>query len=190
MATALTPMRWAGPLLGLVALLPTGWTSPGQARESPPPAYQMAAAPAGVPSPVLFAVALQESGALLRGHLIPWPWTLNVAGQSERYPTRSDACRRLRQILTRLPASRVDVGLGQINLGYQSQRYVAPCDLLDPYANLATAARILREQHLPNENWLLAIGRYHRPAGGDLAARYRRSVGLRLSQVLADAGAP
>ncbi|HCF3186005.1 TPA: lytic transglycosylase domain-containing protein, partial [Pseudomonas aeruginosa] len=47
-------------------------------QEVPPPAYQLAAQQAGVPSPVLYAVALQESGARLRGRLIPWPWTLNV----------------------------------------------------------------------------------------------------------------
>ena len=36
------------------------------AQEVPPPAYQLAAQQAGVPSPVLYAVALQESGAMLR----------------------------------------------------------------------------------------------------------------------------
>ena len=41
------------------------------AQEVPPPAYQLAAQQAGVPSPVLYAVALQESGARLRGRLIP-----------------------------------------------------------------------------------------------------------------------
>jgi soluble lytic murein transglycosylase-like protein len=74
------------------------------------------------------------------------------------------------------PATRIDAGLGQVNLGYHAQRYAQPCDLLDPYRNLAIAAEILREQHTPGEDWLLAIGRYHRPAGGEPAARYRRSV--------------
>ncbi|WP_261314199.1 transglycosylase SLT domain-containing protein [Burkholderia multivorans] len=154
------------------------------AQELPPPAYQLAAQQAGVPSPVLYAVALQESGAKLRGRLIPWPWTLNVAGQSERYATRAEACAGLRSALVRAPASRIDAGLGQVNLGYQSRRYSAPCDLLDPYRNLAIAADILREQHAPGEDWLLAIGRYHRPAGGVAAARYRRSVHQHLTRVL------
>nr|WP_239641673.1 transglycosylase SLT domain-containing protein [Acidomonas methanolica] len=167
-----------------------GWASPTYAGEVPPPAYQMAAASADVPSPVLFAVALQESGAVLRGRLIPWPWTLDVAGNPERYPTRAEACIRLQHLLARLAAERVDVGLAQINLGFQSHRYAKPCDLLDPYTNLTIAARILREQHLPNEDWLLAIGRYHRPAGGDPAMRYRRSVGLHLARLLAKAGTP
>jgi len=160
------------------------WASAAPAQEVPPPAYQLAAQQAGVPSPVLYAVALQESGARLRGRLIPWPWTLNVAGRPERYATRVEACAGLRRALARTPASRVDAGLGQVNLGYHAHRYVQPCELLDPYRNLAIAAEILKEQHTPGEDWLVAIGRYHRPAGGEPAARYRRSVHQHLARVL------
>ena len=153
-------------------------------QEVPPPAYQLAAQQAGVPSPVLYAVALQESGARLRGRLIPWPWTLNVAGRAERYATRAEACAGIRRALARTPANRIDAGLGQVNLGYHAHRYAHPCDLLDPYRNLAIAAEILQEQHTPGEDWLVAIGRYHRPAGGAPAARYRRSVHRHLARVL------
>ncbi|MGR0116423.1 lytic transglycosylase domain-containing protein [Ralstonia pseudosolanacearum] len=154
------------------------------AQEAPPPAYQLAAQQAGVPSPVLYAVALQESGARLHGRLIPWPWTLNVAGKTERYATHAQACIGLQQALAHTPSSRIDAGLGQINLGYQVTRYDRPCDLLDPYRNLAIAAAILREQHVLGEDWLQAMGRYHRPAGGKAAARYRRSVHQHLTRVL------
>lgn len=51
------------------------WTAPVLAREIPPPAYQLAAHDAGIPSAVLYAVALQESGIALRGQRTPWPWT-------------------------------------------------------------------------------------------------------------------
>lgn len=159
------------------------------AQEVPPPAYQIAAHQAGVPSPVLYAVALQESGTRLRGRQVPWPWTLNVAGTPQRYATRAEACAGLRRALARTPANRIDAGLGQVNLGYHTHRYTQPCDLLDPYRNLAIAAEILREQHTPGEGWLLAIGRYHRPAGGAPAARYRRSVHRHLTRVL-DPGVP
>ena len=154
------------------------------AHEVPPPAYQFAAQQAGMPLPVLYAVALQESGVRLRGRLIPWPWTLNVAGRAERYATRAEACAGIRRALARTPANRIDAGLGQVNLGYHAQRYDRPCDLLDPYRNLAIAAEILQEQHTPGEDWLVAIGRYHRPAGGAPAARYRRSVHQHLTRVL------
>ena len=50
-------------------------------------------------------------------------------------------------------------------------------------SRLAIAATILREHHTPGEEWLLAIGRYHRPAGGAPAARYRHSVHRHLERV-------
>lgn len=157
------------------------------AQEIPPPAYQLAAQRAGIPSTVLYAVALQESGIRRHGlkdeRIVPWPWTLNVAGQSRHFATRADACTGLLQALRTTSDTRIDAGLGQINLGYQKQRYGTPCDLLDPYRNLAIAAEILQEQYVPGEDWLLAMGRYHRPAGGEPAARYRRSVSRHLARV-------
>lgn len=179
----------AAPTVGryAAALLLGGWmSSTSLAQESPPPAYQLAAQRAGIPSAVLYAVALQESGARLNGRLVPWPWSLNVAGTARRFATRAETCAALHEALRETPLTRIDAGLGQINLGHQRHRYVRPCDLLDPYLNLALAAEILREQHTPGEDWLLAIGRYHRPAGGAPAARYRRSVGLHLARVLGE----
>lgn len=179
----------AAPAVGryAAALLLGGWmSSTALAQESPPPAYQLAAQRAGIPSAVLYAVALQESGARLNGRLVPWPWSLNVAGTARRFATRAETCAALHEALRETPLTRIDAGLGQINLGHQRHRYVRPCDLLDPYRNLALAAEILREQHTPGEDWLLAIGRYHRPVGGAPAARYRRSVGLHLARVLGE----
>lgn len=168
----------------VLVLLVSWLAGAAQAQEVPPPAYQVAAERAGIPSTVLYAVALQESGTRFNGRLVPWPWMLNVAGASRRFATRAEACAGLRKALASTPENRIDAGLGQVNLGYHTQRYVHPCELLDPYRNLAIAADILREQHTPGEDWLIAIGRYHRPAGGTPAARYRRSVHLHLARVL------
>lgn len=187
MATAIGPRGALSSRRGrrpVVAALLCVVASTARAQDLPPPAYQLAARLAGVPPSVLFAVALQESGIARRGRLVPWPWTLNVAGTPQRYTTQTDACRGLQQALRDTTANRIDVGLGQVNLGYHAHRYDAPCDLLNPYRNLAIAAEILREHHTPGENWLLAIGRYHRPAGGEPAERYRRSVHRHLARVL------
>jgi len=147
----------------------------------PPPAYQRAALQAGIPPSVLFAVALHESGTTIRGRLIPWPWTLNTDGQPHRFLRRAEACAALRRALREY--RNVDVGLGQISLRFHSHRVQEPCELLDPFRNLAIAATILREHHTPGDDWLVAIGNYHRPAGGEPAARYRRSVQRHLVRV-------
>ena len=137
------PSRVAIRCASAVLLLATGgWALAALAREVPPPAYQLAAHRADVPAAVLYAVALQESGTRLRGRLVPWPWTLNVAGKPYRYATRAEACAGLRQALKRTSATRIDAGLGQVNLGYHAQRYAQPCELLDPYRNLAIATEI------------------------------------------------
>lgn len=154
------------------------------AQQTPPPAYQQAARVADVPATALFAVALQESGTSVRGRLVPWPWTLNIAGTSHRYRNSAQACSALRLALKQQPATRIDAGLGQLNVGYQGHRVEYPCQLLDPYRNLAIAATILREQYEAGGDWLIAIGRYHRPAGGTPAARYRRRVQQHLTRVL------
>lgn len=144
-----------------------------QAGGLPPPAYQLAAAQAGIPPSVLFAIAQQESGTPLRGQLIPWPWTLNVAGTPQRFATRDQACSALTVALTRHDPKRIDVGLGQTNLGYHPERYPTACDALDPRSNLAVTADLLRAHYTDVGDWVIAAGRYHRPAGGAPAARYR-----------------
>lgn len=178
MATAVGARR-----LGLGLLLALTSTA-APAQEVPPPAYQLAARQVGVPSAVLYAVALHESGTTMHGRIVPWPWTLNVASKPQRYATRAEACAGLRRALRQFPPTRVDAGLGQVNVGYQSHRFEQPCELLDPYRNLAIAAEILREQHRAGEDWLIAVGRYHRPAGGAPAARYRKHVHRHLTRVL------
>lgn len=156
---------------------------PARSQSLPPPAYMLAASRAQVPSSVLYAVALQESGTRWRGRLVPWPWTLNVAGTPMRFASHGLACAALQSALKDTPRRRIDVGLGQINLGYHPQRYRQPCDLLNPYDNLAITADILRGQRQPGEDWLPAIGRYHRPAGGAAAQQYRRSVSRHLQRM-------
>ena len=148
-----------------------------------PPAYERAARLEDVPARILFALALQESGLPWHGRLVPWPWTLNVAGAALRYASRREACSALQRALQDRLASGTDVGLGQINVGFHGHRVHGPCELLDPYLNLALTARILREQHRPGEDWLAAVGRYHRPAGGEAALRYQRSVEAHLARV-------
>ena len=154
-----------------------------QAGELPPPAYQLAAYGTAVPTDVLYALAVQESGTPLRGQLIPWPWTLNVATVAYRFPTRSAACAALLTAINEVGAKRVDAGLGQLNIGWQRERFDHPCDALDPYRNLVLTAQILAEQKPRSRNWIEAAGRYHRPVGGKPAERYRESFARHLKRI-------
>ncbi|MGL4712541.1 MAG: transglycosylase SLT domain-containing protein [Shewanella sp.] len=163
-------------LLSCVLLYPVLAT----AQEPLPPAYQLAAQKVGVPTEVLYAVALTESGFLIEDKMHPWPWTLNIAGQGRFFRTREDACFVLTEALKTVSAKRVDVGISQINYGYHGHRVNKSCDLLDPYLNLSIAADILHSQHKKGEEWIKAIGRYHSPAGGIHAVRYQNAANRHL----------
>lgn len=165
--------------LGIALVL----TSTTHAHTTPPPAYQLAAQQAGVPVTMLYAIALQESGMNLQGRHVPWPWSLNVAGQTQRFPNRAAACAAMKRALQQFKPTQVDAGLAQVNVGYQQHRYQEPCELLNPYRNLRIAAQILLEQHQPGQDWLTTAGRYHRPAGGEPAARYRAGVSQHLERL-------
>lgn len=160
------------------------------AGELPPPAYQLIASKAGIPSTVLFSIALQESGTALRGRTVPWPWTLNVAGTPQRFADRRQACAALQHALRQHHPKRIDVGLGQTNLGYHTDRYATPCDALDPRTNLEVTADLLREHYAVTSDWIAAAGRYHLPAGGAPAARYRALFSERWHRIQASATPP
>ncbi|CAK7008756.1 lytic transglycosylase domain-containing protein [Saezia sanguinis] len=175
------------PLLFLLLLYSLGTgtqNTKAQAQEIPPPAYQIAAAHTEIPATVLYAIALQESGRSVNGKHRPWPWTLNISGQGYYFDTQEAACSRLTTTLKTTSAKRIDVGLGQINVGYHSHRVEKPCDLLNPYVNLALAGQILAEQHRPGQDWLITMGKYHSPANGAAAARYRAAIQRHYAQLL------
>jgi integrating conjugative element protein (TIGR03765 family) len=159
----------------------------GHAQEVPPPAYQLAAQRAGIPSTVLYAVALQESGIRRNGRLVPWPWTSTSPASPAASP-RAEACAGLQQAMRATPHTRIDAGLGQINLGYHKHRFTSACDLLDPYRNLAIAAEILKEQHTPARTgcWRSAATTAPRAS----PPRYRRSVSRHLPACRAHAQPP
>lgn len=147
------------------------------AAQTIPDGYRQVAAQWQVPAELLYALALTESGLRLSHGVRPWPWTLNVAGKSYRYPTQARACQALHRFIHTTPAKRIDVGPGQINLGWHRHRVASPCELLLPYRNLHLTARILRERYEERPgSWLDAAARYHRPAGGTPAQRYRNKV--------------
>jgi soluble lytic murein transglycosylase-like protein len=158
-----------------------------------PFAYVDAAVIQGVPPEVLYAVALQESWDYKHVFVSrsvgkrPWPWTLNVKGKPLIFKSKADACVVLKTSLQKTKI--VDVGLAQLNVHYQPQLFGIggvfenPCDALNPYMNLDAAAELLRARYEVHGNWIIASGRYHRPAGGKPASKYSLSVSKKLQQL-------
>ncbi|EBL8291869.1 transglycosylase [Salmonella enterica] len=146
------------------------------AAQDLPYGYRLVAQQAGVPADLLYAVALTESGSRRPEGIRPWPWTLNIAGRGYRYATRQEACIALNQFMRTTSPKRIDAGLSQINIGWNGHHFASPCDALAPYPNLQVAARLLRGHYDRWQSWHEAAGRYHHPAGGKPAQRYRQQV--------------
>lgn len=172
----------------LWGLIGTGSSS--AASPDIPAAYVVAAQNNDIPPAVLYAVASTESLVSLDKGRRPWPWTLNVAGEPMRFGDQASACAAL---LDSLEQTRViDVGIAQLNYRWQPQlfgegrRFADPCAGLDPYANLDEAANLIRQHYEASGDWVMAAGRYHRPAGGKPAARYRENVREALARLGSD----
>ncbi len=161
--------------LGRVALLTTSFLNTS-VLAAVPEGYLQVAQAQGVPATVLYAVALTESGAALAsGKQQPWPWTLNVEGRPYRFPTRLEAWQALHAHLAR-GATRIDIGLMQVNWGYHQRALGDPWRALDPYHNLTVGASILRAQYRHAGDWRQAVGRYHAPNHVERADRYSLHV--------------
>ncbi len=165
-----------------------------------PDGYVQVARAHGIPAEVLYAVSLTET-AMAPGDMAgvmqysrhdgrlpdasrPWPWTINVAGKGYRYASRLEAWQALQVFLKRYPARRIDVGIAQVNLGWNGHRFPSTWAAFDPYTSLETAAVILQEcrQRHP-DSWLKAAGCYHHPAGGKPAVRYTAVVRRHLDRL-------
>ena len=149
------------------AAVPAGYVTIAQAEQ--------------VPAGILYAVACAEAGRQMPdGRLRPWPWSLNVAGESRYFDTRAAAHRALLEVLA--SSSNVDIGLGQINWYWHQDRFRDPWQALDPYENLRAAARFLRElfDRCQCGDWWIAVEHYHAPSNTSGAEqrrlRYRKAV--------------
>lgn len=171
-------MRWCA--LNAIGLLLIAL--PAVSREVPP-GYHEVAQKEGVPAEALYSLALTESSWKLpktypqAGEIHPWPWTLNVTGRSYRYASRREAWLALQGFLKTTSPKRIDVGIAQVNLGWNGHHFHSSWEAFEPYTNLQVAARILRACYDANPgSWVTATGCYHHPAGGQPANRYQRVV--------------
>lgn len=115
----------------------------------------------GVPGGLLIAIARTESG-LARGEaeLRAWPWAANVQGTSHYFDSRPEMLAHLEAVM-QADISNFDVGCMQLNYHWHRDKFDGLAQMLDPEANVAYAARYLRQLHDETGSWDAATRYYH-----------------------------
>jgi hypothetical protein len=114
----------------------------------------------GLPSGLLMAVALTETGRRVDGALTPWPWSINAAGDGLWLESRRSALEHVRNLRERGVRS-IDVGCMQVNLMWHAGAFADLDVAFDPGANVDYAARHIKNLRAQSGDWLEAVGRYH-----------------------------
>ena len=116
----------------------------------------------GIPTGLVHAVALAESGRWLAEERTtrPWPWTVTSGDDSFYLPSRAEALRKIHELQSE-GRSNIDVGCMQVNLGYHGHEFASVADALEPASNVAYAARFLKRLREETQSWSQATARYH-----------------------------
>jgi hypothetical protein len=149
--------------------------------DSVPWGYEKVANEYGLPSSILYSVALQESEP--PGYGRPWPWTANFKGQGYYFNTREELYHFVQSIID-LGYKSIDIGPGQVNWRWNGKRFSSLWNATDPYMNLRVSASILSEHYAETGSWPEAVGRYHSPSNPSRALRYATGVGRKLARVI------
>lgn len=140
-----------------------------------------------LPAGLLGAIGRIESGRsnIVSGVVLPWPWTINVAGEGRVFADKPTAMRAV-AALQQAGFRSIDVGCFQINLHHHPAAFLSLDDAFDPRSNAFYAARFLRGLQARDQSWEAAIAAYHSSTPG-LADRYRMKV---IAAWAADRGSP
>ena len=132
----------------------------------------------GIPSGLLQAIGVVESGRRdeATGARQPWPWTINAEGEPHLFDTKVQAVEWVRQAQARGMRS-IDIGCAQVNLMHHPTAFASLEEAFDPAANADYAARFLKELRntTAGGDWMTAAGYYHSQTP-ERAEPYRQQV--------------
>jgi hypothetical protein len=129
-----------------------------------------------LPPGLLDAIGRVESGRFdpTRFATRPWPWTINADGIGRMFATKDAAINAVRGLQAQGVRS-IDVGCLQVNLMQHPKAFATLDEAFDPAANVAYAARFLRELFAESLDWTQAAAAYHSRTP-DLGMAYLQQV--------------
>ena len=114
----------------------------------------------GLPSHLLLAIALTESGRSTPNGIEAFPWTVTAQQKGHFFNSKKDAIAFTRQQQLN-GVKNIDVGCLQINLKYHKTAFRSLRQAFDPYHNALYAGRLLKKSFHTQKNWRAVIRHYH-----------------------------
>lgn len=114
----------------------------------------------GVPFDILRAITRTETGRDRQGSFVPWPWTVNFAGEGHWFGSRSEALNYL-ESHPNADEKSFDVGCFQLNFRWHGDNFLSLEEMFDPFSNADYAAKFLTELFSEFGSWSAAISAYH-----------------------------
>ena len=129
-----------------------------------------------LPAGLMSAIGRVESGRYdaAEGRVVPWPWTIDVAGAGKQYDTAMEVVLTT-QWLRDKGLKNIDVGCFQVSLQYHPDAFETMEKAFDPATNARYAGSLLASLKARLGNWPDAVAAYHSadPARG---TPYREKV--------------
>ena len=130
----------------------------------------------GIPSKLVLAVGVIESGRYDKsiGRAEPWPWTINAEGKGYRFRSKAEAILAVEKLQAAGVRS-IDVGCMQVNLSYHGDAFADLEEAFDPVMNTAYGAHFLNTLRDERGTWSKAVAAYH-SSNPERGVPYRRKV--------------
>lgn len=163
-------------MVGVSVLVVSTLTHSAYNTKDIPQGFYQVAKEEKVPVKILWAMALNESQAKTNyGRVIAWKYAMNHKGKGYYFLTAEDLIKKAKSLLA-AGDKNFDVGIGQINYRYHGHNFLSLEEMVNPYNNLKYAASYLKSHLKDKGDWWDAVGKYHSPANGKHAEKYRKLV--------------
>lgn len=116
----------------------------------------------GIPTHLLSAIALTESGRFHKGLNIqlPWPWTISSGGKGQYFKSKEEAVAAVKKLQAK-GVTNIDIGCMQVNMRHHGDAFSSVEQAFEPQNNIAYAAKFLRNLYDENRTWKDAASDYH-----------------------------
>ena len=127
-----------------------------------------------LPPELLWSIAIVESGRQFPTGMVPWPWSINVEGESAYFDSKAQAVAAVQRYQAAGRRS-IDVGCMQINLLHHPAAFTTLDQAFDPIANATYGAHFLKALYDTTHSWPRTIAAYHSSTPG-MSVDYSRKV--------------